>query len=271
MIRSWFGLSKTPFNNDDISLMMHQQAIFDILSVHCRQGGLCLVLGEPGVGKTCIKQEIQKSADKRMVVVSIGRTLHTYMNTIKQLCQACSIEIEGNDFRCEKRLIEEAFTLYRQGKSLVIIIDDAHLLDITTLRKLRLLFDEFPPNHNVILIGHSSLLGPLSLKINEDIKSRVTYSTILGKITHEDMEQFLLSELDKVGLGHQVFSPEALGLIVRSSDGLLRRARNISLSCLLEAARYQKKEVTLDVVNRVIIQPHWRMEAELPTHLMGVT
>ena len=34
----------------------HQQEIFDILRVHAQQGGLCLVLGEPGTGKSVLKQ-----------------------------------------------------------------------------------------------------------------------------------------------------------------------------------------------------------------------
>jgi len=269
MIRSWFGLTKTVFATDELTLLPHQQAIADIVAVHCRQGGLCLILGDPGVGKSCIKQSLQQSADKRMVVLSVGRTMHTYMNTIKILCQAFSIDVEGSDFRCEKRLIEEAFSLCRAGKSLVTFIDDAHLLDMLTLRKLRLLFEEFPPNHNLVLVGQTTLLGPLSLKANDDIKSRITYSTIVGKLVNDDVEAFILEELTKAGLGHNIFSSEALGLLARSSDGLIRRAKNLCLSSLLEAVRDRKKEVGLEIVNRVLIQPHWRMEAELPAHLNG--
>ena len=39
------------------------------------------------------------------------------------------------------------------GKSVITIIDEAHLLDIEVLRKLRLMFEEFPKNHNLILSG----------------------------------------------------------------------------------------------------------------------
>ena len=53
MIRSHFGLTRTPFNLEGITLLPHQQNILDALLVHAQQGGLCLVLGEPGTGKTC--------------------------------------------------------------------------------------------------------------------------------------------------------------------------------------------------------------------------
>ena len=39
------------------------------------------------------------------------------------------------------------------------IIDDAHLMEMDCLRKLRLLFEDFPKNHNLILIGQPPLLN----------------------------------------------------------------------------------------------------------------
>jgi type II secretory pathway predicted ATPase ExeA len=76
------------------------------------------------------------------------------------------------------------------------------------------------------------------------------------------MQNFILAQLDKAGLGHNTFTEDTLALIVRSSDGVLRRAKNLCLASLLEAVRCQKKAVTLDHVNKVLIQPHWRLENE---------
>ena len=263
MIRAYFGLTQDPFNTDQNSLLPHQQEVYDILKVHSRQGGLCLVMGEPGTGKTTIKEALKQNADKQMVVISIARTLHTYTNTIRILCQAFNIEYAGSHFKCEKRLIEEAFSLNRQGKMLITIIDDAHLMDMTTLRRLRLLFEDFPKNHNIILMGQPALLYNMALKVNEDIKSRVTYSTTMLRLDSEDMERFILAELDRAGLGHNTFTEEALALIIRSSDGILRKAKNISLACLLEAVRSQKRTIELSHVNKVLIQPHWRVNMKV--------
>ena len=52
MIRSYFGLTDNPFSMREIQLLPHQQEIHDTLRVHCQQGGLCLVVGRPGTGKT---------------------------------------------------------------------------------------------------------------------------------------------------------------------------------------------------------------------------
>jgi MSHA biogenesis protein MshM len=50
MIRTYFGLEKDPFNLRELTLLTHQQEVFDTLLVHARQGGLCIVIGEPGTG-----------------------------------------------------------------------------------------------------------------------------------------------------------------------------------------------------------------------------
>ena len=136
-------------------------------------------------------------------------------------------------------------------------------MDILTLRKLRLLLEDFPKNHNVILIGQPELLNKLSLSVNQDIKSRITYSTIMKRLNPDDMKAFILAQLDRIKLGHNTFTDDAIELISRSSDGVLRKTRNLCLSCMLEAVRSRKKIIDLDNVNRILIQPHWRKECDI--------
>ena len=157
MIRAFYGLADNPFSSRSLKLLPQQQEVYDTLRVHCQQGGLSLVLGIPGTGKSVIKEAILQGSDKRQLVTSVGRTLHTYTNTVKILCEAFHIDFEGSSFKCERRLIEEAVSLNRVGKTLITIIDDAHLLEMDTLRKLRLLFEDFPRSHNLVLIGQPPL------------------------------------------------------------------------------------------------------------------
>lgn len=263
MIRAFYGIDKSPFSSEDIELLTHQQEVFDILEVHSHQGGLCLLMGEPGCGKSVIKDAVRAQDGKLIQVVHIGRTMHTYFNTIKILCHGFKVEPQGTSFALEKRLIEEAYNLKHIGKTLIVIIDDAHLMEMQTLRKLRLLFEDFPKSHNLILVGQPYLIQNISLAVNNDIKSRVTYSTILPKLAPDDMENFILGQLDKAGLPHNTYTQEALSLIVRSCDGILRKTRNLCLSCMVEALRRQKKTIDIDNVNSVLIQPHHRMEKNI--------
>ena len=263
MIRSFYGLSQNPFDLRDFELLPQQQEIYDTLKVHCQQGGLCLVLGVPGTGKSVIKQALQRLPDNQHLVATVARTLHTYTNTVKILCDAFRVEFESNAFKCERPLIEQAFSLNHSGKCLTTILDDAHLMDLANLRKLRLLFEDFPKNHNLILLGRPTLLANLDLGVNADIKSRVTYSVLTKRLPADAMREFILRQLDRVGLPHNTFTQPAIDLIVRSTDGVLRKVRNLCVGCMIEAVRSANRTIDIDNVNRVLMQPHWQKEADL--------
>ena len=225
MIRSYFGLTENPFALRDIELLPHQQEIHDTLRVHCQQGGLCLVVGRPGTGKSVIKESLKTLPEKEHLVATVARTLHTYTNTVKILCEAFRIEFESSAFKCERKLIQEAFSLNRSGKMLVTIIDDAHLMEMECLRKLRLLLEDFPKNHNLILVGQVELLSNLDLTINQDIKSRVTYSVITRRLNDDTMREFIHRELSRIGLAHATFTTGATELIICYGPHCDRRTR----------------------------------------------
>ena len=167
----------------------------------------------PGTGKSVVKESLRHLCDKQYLVATVARTLHTYTNTVKILCEAFRIEFESSAFKCERRLIEQAFSLNHSGKMLVTIIDDAHLMEIGNLRKLRLLFEDFPKNHNLILIGQVELLTSLNLAVNQDLKSRVTYSVLTKRLHPDSLRGFIHRELDRLGLAHSTFTDGAMELI----------------------------------------------------------
>jgi len=259
MIRTYFGLSKNPFTVDrDAPLLKHQQRHFDVIKAHSQQGGLCIVLGEPGTGKTVLKNAIIHHNPKQWITPVINRSLHTWHNMLRLLCLAFELESNGNDHKCEARLIAEARNLNAKGKSIIAIIDDAHLIPIDALRRLRLLLEDFPKNHNLILIGQPQLNTTLQLRINHDIKSRVTYSAKIEQLAPDDLTQYIHSQLDRVGLPHRTFTEEAINLILRSSEGTLRAVKNLCVGSMIEAVRDSTKTVDLKQVNAVLLQPHWR-------------
>ncbi len=264
MIRNYFGLTRDPFVIErDTPLLAHQQRHFEILRVHSQQGGLCLILGEPGTGKTVLKNHIATHNPKEWITPVINRSLHTWHNILRLLCRAFELETAGSDHKCEARLIAEARALNTRGKHIIPIIDDAHLVPIEALRKLRLLLEDFPKNHNLILIGQPSLNTTLQLRINHDIKSRVTYSAKLEQLGSEHLTDYIHSQLDRVGLAHTTFTEEALNLITRSSGGALRSVKNLCVGSLIEAVRDHTKTVDLKQVNAVLMQPHWRREFDI--------
>lgn len=262
MIKATFGVKQEPFNRSDYTLLPQQRKIVDIIKIHSQHGGFSVVIGSPGVGKTVLREHLEGlAAERDSIVVSCSRTLHTYLNIIRQLAESFKIEAPVKDL--EKELIQTAFGHVRERKTLYTLIDEAHLLDMTVLRKLRLLFERFPKKHNLVLFGQRDLLYYLSMNINEDIKSRITYSENLHPLSDPGLEVYIQSELDTVRMGANTFDTAAIELIVRSAQGNLRLCRNLCYGSLVEACRENKKIVGLTHVNNVLVQPHWRSHEEL--------
>jgi MSHA biogenesis protein MshM len=233
-----------------------------MIKIHSQQGGFSVVIGEPGVGKSVLREHIEALQKERdITVVSCSRTLHTYLNILKQLAESFKIDVPRKDL--EKELIQNAFHHIRERKTLYSLIDEAHLLDMQVLRKLRLLFERFPKKHNLVLFGQRDLLHYLSLNINQDIKSRITYSANIAPLNDDDLERYIVKELEAARLGINTFDSAATELIIRSAQGNLRLCRNLCYGSLVEACRETKKIVTITHVNGVLVQPHWRSHEEL--------
>lgn len=264
MINAYFGVKETPFTRKEPTLLPQQQRAFDVILSQCQMHGLTLLIGQPGTGKTVIKEALKTHDHKRLAVPVVSRTLHTYHSILRILCEAFQIDFEGGDYRCERQLIDEAHRLNRAGKMLAPVIDDAHYMPIECLRKIRLLLEDFPKNHNLILIAHPSLRDKLQLSVNADINSRITWSGELKPLAPEHMQAFIHAQLDHVGMAHSTFSEQALNLITQSAEGVLRCARNLCLGALLECVRDQTRTVELKQVNAVLMQPHWRKQYDAP-------
>lgn len=262
MINSIWGIPHLPFQKETKQLLPQQQHIVDIIQIHAQQGGFSVILGEPGVGKTCIRDYIQQLGNAReMCIVNCSRTMHTYRQIAYQLADAFGIE--ASDKTLENALIKTAFDNVKARKTLYILIDEAHLLDIHTLRKLRLLFDRFPKNHNLVLFGQPELLRILSMLNNQDIKSRITFSATLKRLNDEDLTDFIHQQLTQAKMSTTTFDEGAMTLILRHSEGNLRLCRNLCMGSLIEAARDTQKTVTITHVNHVLVQPHWRSHEQL--------
>ena len=264
MIKQTYGITKIPFLQSELSLLPQQQEIADIANIHSQHGGLCVITGDPGVGKTVIKLELERqSKSKDHHVISFSRTMDTYNKIILQIAE--SLELEQSQRKIESEILSRVHELARNNKSIVTIIDEAHLLDLESLRKLRLLFDKFPRRHNLILMGQPDLLVRLSLKNYEDIRSRITFSQQLKPLNDEDMFKFIQRETESVRLPKQTFEEAALEVIIKAVQGNLRLCANLCYGSLLEACRCRERIVDHTHVNAILIQPHWRSHDDLIT------
>jgi MSHA biogenesis protein MshM len=262
MIKATFGLTQEPFYRTELTLRPQQAEALDMIKIHAQHGGFSAIIGNPGVGKSIIRAHLEQlNKGRDAVVASFTQTLHTYQPILRLL--ADSMQVQPATKNLERELVQTAFRHVQSNKTLYIVIDDAHLLDIGILRKLRLLFERFPAKHNLVLLGQPELLHRLSLMCNEDIKSRISYSKNLLPLSDPDLSDFIVEELAAVGLGAHTFDESALHIIVRAVQGNLRLCRNLCYASLLATCFDNQRICTASHVNAALVQPHWRSHEAL--------
>lgn len=262
MIKSTFGLTREPFYRSDVALLPQQTEALEMIKIHAQHGGFSVIVGNPGVGKSVLREHLEQMGKERdTVVVSFTQTMHTYQPILKQLAESLQLSVAQNVI--EKELVQAAFRHVQSQKTLYIVIDEAHLLDIDVLRKLRLLFERFPKKHNLVLLGQPELMFRLSMMNNEDIKSRISYSKQVLPLNDADLTNFIVTELAAVGLGANTFDEAALLVILRSVQGNLRLCRNLCYATLIAACLDRQRICTVSHVNSALQQPHWRSHEAL--------
>lgn len=262
MIKSTFGITKEPFYRSEFALLPQQTEAMEMIKIHAQHGGFSVIVGNPGVGKSTIRHSLDNMGKERdTVVVSFSQTMHTYQPILKQLAESMQLSPAVKDM--EKELIQAAYRHVQAHKTLYIVIDEAHLLEMEILRKLRLLFERFPKKHNLVLLGHTELMFRLSMMCNEDIKSRISYSKQILPLADDSLHQFIVAELAAVGLGANTFDEAALQVVLRAVQGNLRLCRNLCYASLVATCLEGQRICTVSHVNTALQQPHWRSHEAL--------
>ena len=101
------------YNKTELTLTEQQNSVFDTINAHSKQGGLCVIAGEPGTGKTAIMGALQNlSKNKSIEVPTMSRTMHSYSNIIKLLLEAFKLDNKHSVKECESDILQEAFKLH---------------------------------------------------------------------------------------------------------------------------------------------------------------
>jgi len=267
MINAHFGTTITPFEVDtnyQQSLLEHQKDCFHRIKDQAFMGGLTVLIGEPGTGKSIFKQALFELNQKQWHIIAINRSIFSWNSFLCLLCQA--LDIEDNNAKSvtlEKSILKVVRKLNSRGKCLIFMVDDAHLIPQELLKRIRLLLEDFPKNHNLVLIGHLELMSMLRRRDHEDILSRITNSAEFKPLSPSQTKEFIYSQLDKVQLPHSTFTFEAIDLICKISSGNLRSIKNLCVSSMVEAVRMQVHHIDHPQVNSVLNQPHWRKSSQL--------
>jgi type II secretory pathway predicted ATPase ExeA len=248
-LRSHYGFERMPFSKDLAPSMLHahrshQEAVARICwCVAERQ--IAVICGECGAGKTVAA---------RAAVQALDASRHTvlYLGTpgvgLRGLYSAIVCGLGGAPRFYTASLIPQTQGLLaaeaaERGKQVVLICDEAHLLDGDCLEGLRCLsntdMDQTAP-FSLLLLGQPTLRRRLRMGTFAALDQRVGLRYTIGGLEVEETPSYIDHHLKLAGRSDRLFTDDAVALIHQASRGLPRLVNNLAVQSLI-AAFAQKK------------------------------
>lgn len=243
-LQSHYGFTKTPFGKALAPQMLHRhgahaEAVARI-SWCIRERALGVITGEVGAGKTVAVRAALAGLDtSRHTVIYLGnpavggRGLYagiiTALGGIPRFHKAALIPQTTDALAAEE---------HERGRTVVLVLDEAHLLDTDQLEELRLLTNADMDSHSpfaALLIGQPTLRRRIKLGTFAALDQRIALRWTMTGMTQTETASYVNHHLTLAGRSDTLFSDDALALIHQVSRGLPRAVNNLALQALIAA------------------------------------
>jgi len=199
-------------------------------------GTLGLVTGASGVGKSALlKRFLHGLAPQQCEAVYCHLTHLPSAGVLKLLVtQLGEVPRLGKD-RLYKQILERAAAV--EG-TLLLVFDEAHLLDADALTDLRLLISsalDVAPPLKILLTGQEPLRAILRRSRHADLLNRVSVRYQLRPLTKEQTARYIDFQMTQAGGDTKVFDDSVKDAIHDFTGGVPRQINNLSTACLLQA------------------------------------
>jgi len=244
---AFFGLREKPFaltpNTGFLVQLAPYQACLNLLRVALAEGeGFVKITGEVGTGKTLLCRALLNELDPSRYQLA---WLPNPSLSPLALRQALAHELHVPDVEqldthgllaaLHARLIE----LAGEGRSTVLLIDEAQALPVSTLEGLRLLTNletEQSKLLQVVLFGQPELDQTLVRQDLRQLRQRITFSYALRPLDVADATRYITERLAVAGYrGEPLFERSAVRLLVQGSRGIPRVLNILANKCLMAA------------------------------------
>jgi len=139
----------------------------------------------------------------------------------------------------------------------VLVMDEAHLLDDRTLEEIRLLtnsdFDRTSPL-TVIMVGQLSLRSRLKQTGFEALNQRLRFRYALEGFSEEETAEYIKLRLRSANISDDLFTSDAVKSIFLAAQGIPREINNICTAVLLKMRSLGADKADGKIVRQVLDQ-----------------
>ncbi|MBI3044761.1 MAG: AAA family ATPase [Betaproteobacteria bacterium] len=246
MYRSHFGLREMPFGiTPDTSFAYacntHQEALNTLLVAVKNGEGFIKITGEVGTGKTLLCRRFLATLDQNHVSAYILNPYLEPRTLLFALAEELGVALSrGTDqHQLMKELTRALLNFARQGKTVVLCLDEAQAMPVESLEALRLftnLETEKRKLLQVVLFGQPELDRKLEHASIRQLRQRITFQYRLTALTREEVDHYVTHRLRVAGYrGNRLFTRPAARLVHRFSGGVPRLINIISHKAMLLA------------------------------------
>lgn len=250
-----FGFSEAPFSltpNTRLfhALPSHYLAIQTVLSAIEMGEGIIKVTGEVGTGKTMVCRMLINQLPSHIALVYLPNPA---LNG-EQLRQAIASEL-GVNHESDRTLVDAIqqalLTLRSQGKTVVVLVDEAQALSDDALEALRLFGNLETEQYKllqIVLLGQPELDDRLAENHLRQFRQRITFSATIEPLTLDEAVAYIDYRVEKVTIAElkssgSLFSLSQKKAIWKASKGIPRLVNQICHKALLLSASAQLKTV----------------------------
>ena len=263
MYQNFYDLKKEPFHitPDPEFLFLspsHKQALGSIVYGVKNRKGFIVITGEVGVGKTTIlRSYLERAAKEKTKVIYIFNANVTFQNLLRTIYRELGLQVKTDDVvEMLNDLYQILMEEYKQGNTVLLIVDEAQNMPIGTLENLRMLSNLETSKDKLLqitLIGQYEFEEILNLYKLRQLKQRIViHSTILPFSDKESMAYIKHRLAKAASNGSQVFTKGALKRIVKKANGIPRNLNILCDNALITGFGYKRKPVNTKIVNEVI-------------------
>lgn len=261
MYEDFYHLKEKPFTlSPDPSFLFlgksHRRAM-NILEYGVESdAGITVISGEVGTGKTTLVRGLISELSDDVTVGMITNTQRDFGDLLKWVLMSYGVETDETDrVKLYRMLVEFISKEHREGRRVLLIIDEAQNLGPEALEDIRML-----TNINVdkdlvlqlILVGQPELVEMLRKKELRQFAQRVSADYLLQPLTFKETQEYIQHRIKVAGGDENLFAQTAFATVYYHSGGIPRIINTICDMALVygyadEAPRI-RKEIILDAI-----------------------